>query len=495
MSHWRISLVLGLLSPALFAAAAPQAPDAPRGVVLVIVDTLRYDRVGRATPRIERFAKDATVFTAAHSQAPWSLPSATSLFTSMQPSRHGLLNRYVDFSADPLVLARLGQVTPEARTIGEVFREDGWKTAAFTGGAGFAGEIGLSAGFDVYDDSPTFSGLDRTVPLALKWLSTLKPSDRFLLIVHGYDVHPYRPGALKPDVLAAYKRMREARLENKPVQSTPAERKAIVAAYDKQVKEMDARLAPLFARLDEKDLRDRVLVALTADHGQELFDRGGVDHGSTLFEEMLHVPLIVRLPGAAASRVDSPARLVDLMPTFMDYAGIRADASLSSQMDGVSLRPLLEGRPLPLDSFAETDFLLSVSLRSVLTRDGWKAVLDRQTNKLSLYRLADDPGELKDVAAEHADVAASLGERLRGAWKARGLDADGARRGIWKALRPQGKALQLYDLSSDPYLTRDLADIKPELAADMSTEFGKASQQGYQPSEALKRKLREAGYW
>jgi arylsulfatase A-like enzyme len=464
-----------------------------RGVVLIIVDALRYDRVGASTPVIERFAKGASVFTAARSQAPWSLPSATSLFTSMHPSRHGMINRYVDFSADPLVLARLGQVRPEARTIGEVFREAGWKTAAFTGGAGFAGESGLSAGFDVYDDSPTFSGFDRTAPLALRWLSSLKPDDKFFLIVHGYDVHPYHPGRLNPEMLALHKKLREERLDGKPTEATEAQKKILIDSYDHAVEAMDKRLEPLLKELAEVKYRN-TLVALLADHGEELFDRGGVDHGSTLYEELIHVPLIVRLPRPGSPRIDAPVRLVDLMPTLLDYAGVAPDFSLGAQMDGLSLRPLIEGHPLALDSFAETDFLLSSSLRSVVTRDGWKAVLDRTSGRVELYRLSDDPGERRDLAGEKPELAQKLGERLSGSWSAKGLAAEGVRRGIWKALRLGGRT-QLYDLSADPYLLDDLAEKKKDLALDLGVEFARQPSEDHKPSEALRRKLREAGYW
>ena len=417
------SLLLSAVLPLASWSAVPAASTATaRGIVLVVVDTLRADRVGaasggigRGTPELDRFAKTAVVFTSARSPSSWSLPAALSLMTSMQPSRHGVLNRYRDFLAEPPVPIHLKDERPDARTLAEVLRAAGWRTAAFTGGAGWAGESGLASGFEVFDDSPTFSGFERTVPAALRWLDAVKPGERFFLLVHGYDVHPFYPGRLPAPLLARHKALRSAGIEGKPVAATDAEKRALTQSYDQAVAAMDRRLAPLLGRLLRGERPDTAVV-ITGDHGEELFDHGGVDHGMTLFEEVLRVPLLVRAPGLRPRRIAASVSLIDLMPTFLELAGVIWDAALGAQMEGASLRPLLEGRPLELDTFAETDYLLSTALRAVVTRDGWKGIWDRSADRMSLYRLAEDPGERRDLSKERADEAAGLEHRL---WRMR----------------------------------------------------------------------------
>ncbi|MCX5796087.1 MAG: sulfatase [Elusimicrobia bacterium] len=471
-------LLLTVLSSSAWSAEPAASTVTVRGIVLVVVDTLRADRVGaasggsgRGTPELDRFAGGAAVFTAARSPSSWSLPAALTLMTSMLPSRHGVLNRYRDFLAEPPVPARLKDERPDARTLAEVLRAAGWRTAAFTGGAGWAGESGLGAGFEVFDDSPTFSGFERTVPAALRWLDAVKPGERFFLLVHGYDVHPYYPGRLPAALLARHKTLRAAHIEGKPVEASAEEKRALTQSYDQAVAAMDRRLAPLLGRLSRREASDTAVV-FTGDHGEELFDHGGVDHGMTLFEEVLRVPLLVRAPGLRPRRVAAAVGLIDLMPTLLDLAGVSGDAALGSQMEGVSLRPFLEGSPLELDTFAETDYLLSTALRAVATHDGWKGIWDRSARRTALYRLAEDPGERRDLSQQLTAEAAGLEQRLWNLSASSGPvkeNPSAAWRRTLDSMRAQG-ALPLIDLSS----TFDAFDLNPAPLAERLQELGVA---------------------
>lgn len=408
---WAAALGLLLVAARPAAGQAPVCPDC--SLVVIGLDDVRADRaVPERMPRLGRFAEGAAAFTQAVSPAPWTLPAFISLFTSLHPSRHGVVNRYKDFSAEPPVPARLADSRPGARTLSQVLRSRGLRTAAFTGGAGVAGSYGLAAGFEVYDDSATFGGFGRSVPLALSWLEARQAGERFFLFVHGYDAHPFHPEHFTAKEAAEFRRRRDDGFDRKPRPAGGAERRRRVRRYDAALARLDRDLAPLLDRLDRPDLRDRVVVAVVGDHGEELFEHGGVDHGLTLYDEVLRVPLLLRAPGLPARRVDFQVRTLDLMPTLLDLLGVGSGPGLAAQMEGVSLLPALRGEAMALDAFSETDFLLHAFLRSLRTADGWKAIHDRQSLATKLFRLGDDPGERRDLAGTEPARLRAMEERI-----------------------------------------------------------------------------------
>ncbi|MBI5240632.1 MAG: sulfatase-like hydrolase/transferase [Elusimicrobia bacterium] len=456
---WAAALAM-LLGAARPAAAEPgRCPDC--SLVVIGLDDVRADRVaargGGPGPalRLDRFAQDAVVFTQAVSPAPWTLPAFISLFTSLHPSRHGVVNRYSDFSAEPPVPASLAKSCPAARTLAQVLRGRGLRTAAFTGGAGVTGSYGLAAGFEVYEDSSTFGGFGRSVPKALSWLDSLKSGERFFLFVHGYDAHPFNPEHFSEKEAADFRRRRDDGFDKKPRPAGRAERRKLIWLYDEAMARLDRNLAPLLDRLDRPDLRGRVLVAVVGDHGEELFEHGGVDHGLTLYDEVLRVPLLLRLPGAPARRVDFQVRTLDLMPTLLDLLGAAPDPALAAQMEGVSLLPALRGEAMELDAFSETDYLLHSFLRSLRTSDGWKAIHDRSSLATRLFRLAQDTGEKKDLAEAEPVRLRSLEERLLTTGDPEPLAAGtrGTVKGRWKTVR-EGERTWSFDLWQDPLRAR-----------------------------------------
>lgn len=373
------------------------------GLILISVDALRADRLGPLTPNLQRFAARSVRFSNASAQAPWTLPSMGAAFTSLPPRRHLLTNRFAVFGETERELARL---SPKTRTLAEAFKAAGWETAAFTGDAGLDGAFGFSRGFDVYFDSRPFAGFTTTIPMARDWLKERKKP--FFLFLHGYDVHSRHEDAEDP----AYAALRRAVLDGETLKvQTSTE---IAAAYDARAAAADARLGPF---LDDVSKMKGVILAVISDHGEELFEHGAVDHGHALYEESLRVVLLLSGPGLKPMVIKDQVRLLDLAPTLLDLAGVK-DEAFSKQAQGVSLRPLLEGKPLALDSVAETDYLFRFSKRSLRTSEGEKYILDLESLKAEVYDLKSDPGEKKDLSADKAR-AARLDARLRSALQAR----------------------------------------------------------------------------
>ena len=199
--RWFFSCALLCLGATAQAAAAPPDAAALRdyNVIIVDFDTLRADRLGALgnprplTPNLDAVASKSYLFTGAVAQAPWTLPSTMSFFTSLYPHRHSLVNKFSLFTEERKELAHLPR---RFTTLAQVFARNGYATAGFTGDAGLEAHFGFGNGFDVYFDSITFGGLDLTLPLAWDWLQTHQDR-KFFLFVQGYDVHgqyPVPPG-------------------------------------------------------------------------------------------------------------------------------------------------------------------------------------------------------------------------------------------------------------------------------------------------------------
>jgi arylsulfatase A-like enzyme len=435
--------------------SADQTPAeaAPSGVVFVLVDALRADRLGcygnprNASPNLDALAKDGTLFRNAIAPAPWTLPTMATLWTSLSPSVHGA-TRISDLSPQDV---RPVAVLDESRvTFAEVMRDNGFQTAAFVDGTYPRRVFGLAQGFDLFLDAER-PGIRLNVEALLDWLDRERP-ERFFAYVHTLEVHsPYTPDKLllpenaEPDdasrrmkeVLAeerkryaefdfnpgyrgrihGYWTMAKPGHERRNLDPLPeADQEQLVALYDRGVAYADYWIGQLIQGLAERGLLEHTVVVITSDHGDELLDHGGVEHGETFYDEMIRVPLIVRVPGLAQGRVIEPqVGLVDLMPTLLDLLRVPHDLFLQ----GRSFVPLLKGeRWEEAPVFSEAS-IFGPHHGSVRTRD-WKYIESREGTEL--YDLRGDPGERKNVCASQEAVCASFAEQLH-AWRVRNANA------------------------------------------------------------------------
>ena len=434
--------------------AAPVAPPAPKAdpadpydwkaragdldIIVISMDCLRYDRTGLSpqfpdrTPNLRAFAEQAVVFHAAQSAAAWTVPGHMSIWTARLPSRHGLVNKLAPGPDDKLVDAQLSADIP---TWPETFAAAGWEAAAFTGDAGVSKRFGYGRGFTTFLDDRKFGGMDHSGPPAMEWLRAQSASKdkRFLLFFHGYDVHGQAP--LPPDVDArslqpAYRgpldggieeqgRYREQALQaiKKPGDPaslagklSPQDAAFLLAVYDKKTEIADARMGQMLALLKETGAWDNAIVALVSDHGEEFMEHGAIDHGYSLYEEQLHVPMMIHFPEQKTRRdVLDPVRTLDLFPTLADALGLPQIPGT----DGASLLPFLRGQsPPPGPLIAESDYRLYVHLRAIRKGD-YKLILDMSDGKKELYNLRADPGEQRDLSAAEPKIAYELEQELR----------------------------------------------------------------------------------
>jgi len=374
-------LAVALIDTAGCRRRPPEAAEAPRAsVLLVTIDTLRADHVGAygdreaRTPHLDALAAAGTLFTEALSPAPLTLPAHSTLLSGLDPPRHGVHDNgtYV-FPAD-------------VPTLATVMQARGWATGAFVGAFVLDRRFGLARGFDAYDDRIGRARQGASVleserrcgevaGAAAQWIA--RQAGPFLAWVHFYEPHaPYDPPP--------------------PFREAHAGR-----PYDGEIAAADACLGQVVEAARGK-AGERLLVAVTADHGEALGEHGERTHGFFVYQPTLRVPLLIGGPGMErGGRRGGLARASDLMPTLLARLGVPAPSGL----DGHDLLAAPSR-----ESYAETEYPQALGfapLRSV--RLGALKLIDAP--RPELFDLDADAGEAHDLAAARpADV-----ERLRAA--------------------------------------------------------------------------------
>ena len=219
--------------------------------------------------------------------------------------------------------------------------------------------------------------------------------------------------------------LREEGLEKGRLTPRPADVRFWRAVYDEKVARADAQFAHFLAEFDALGVTGKTLFVLTSDHGTELYEHDRLDHGFTLYDEQVRVPLVLKLPdrAAAGAAVDARVSSIDLMPTVLDLLDVAVPERVRAQLRGRSLVPAMRGEPLEArDAFAETDYREYTFKRSVVAPDGWKLIYTLETKARELYDLTADPGEQTNLAGAAPARADELERRLFAHFKAIGHD-------------------------------------------------------------------------
>ncbi len=359
------ALALGALAgcskspaPAAPAVATESLPD----IVLVSIDSLRPDHLGcygyrlPTSPNIDLLAAGGVRCEQALSTTSWTLPAHAALFTGLNDSTHGLVTNGL-------------RLSEHATTLAQCLARRGYRTAGFFGGPYLHPAFGLGQGFETWESCMTpvteqlitdgklggeAAHADVTGPRTLAALGRFleQPDPRPLfLFVHLFDVHyDYNPPPadvlpFDPDYTGT---LDFSHLESNPAISkdmSPRDKQHLVALYDGEIRFTDRNLTQLLALLErQRSERSRLLV-VTADHGEEFFEHGHKGHQSSLYDELVRIPLIWNWPGHLQqdTLVREPVRIIDIMPTLLSVAGVKDPP----RMQGRNLWPLLTGKPLP----------------------------------------------------------------------------------------------------------------------------------------------------
>ena len=404
-----VNQVRARIERAARAAAPPPAPV--RGVVLLLIDTLRADRVGAVsgsfpTPALDAVGAAGAVFEHAYSTAAWTKPAVGSVLTGLHPWEHR-------------AITHRAALRPDIELLPERLQAAGVTTAALVANGYVSARFGFDRGWDRFEHTGLREHVDgpggghHLIARARDFVSSRAPDERFFLYLHTTDVHaPYRPDAAlvhrfdsTPDYAGAIDFERTPDLmrmiEQGELSPDAADRQRLRALYDAGVVEHDEELTTL---LQELLARDDILLIVVADHGEELFDHGSVGHGGRrLHEELVHVPLLVRWPAtfAPGTRVRSPVSLVDLSPTVLEALGLPSSIG-STRARSLRLATEERGRRV---TFGDAD------LQRGITDGRYKYVL-RSDGSAALYDLREDPSEAVDLAATHSVLREAMQAEL-----------------------------------------------------------------------------------
>lgn len=411
----RIKLALPLL---LLAAACGETKPQPH-VILVVVDTLRADALGcyghepAHTPALDAFAAESVQFNDAVSSSGWTLPSVGSLLTGVWPTLHKATGK----------VSLLRPISPDVPTAAELLVDEGYRTLGLANAAYLSPLLGLDRGFEVFDHQHAYNQdvrrADQTVSDAIAAVDKSDEDKPLFLLTHLFDSHlDYDPlpedlarateglsGPAPPLTLRGCKELAQDEPPSKELQAW------VRAVYDAEVAAIDRAFARLRAALEERGIWDEAIVILTSDHGEEFWEHGDFEHGHTLFNELIHVPLIVKAPRSAAidpRKVDAQVRVLDTLPTVFELCEFEQPKSFS----GRSYLTLMKGgteEERPAFSEATLYGPEEISWRT----ERWHLILDLDKKRERPEILIDREGDpAADVSELHPEVTVELRSQL-----------------------------------------------------------------------------------
>lgn len=459
-----LAFLLALLAGCGSEAPAPgesgTLPSPPRpaevrrdtDVVILLVDTLRADftslderKADRdPTPFLRELGDESVVFENAYSAGPWTLPSVASLVTGMHVAAHGVVDHD----------DKLMESVP---TLAACLAANGYQTAARYKNP-FAGPLaGLDRGYASSVHCPKqpnpghvrewLSDVDAALPIFL-YVHTTEPHDpQRLLRVSGPDapkesIELCRWYDLQMKYFRALARQSyQDRWQGPPVDFAEEQQKfldrltarqaEIYSVYEVGANEADARLRSIVEAIKARGRWDQTLLIVVADHGDEFGEHGGWQHDHSLYEEMVHVPMVMRFPGGefGGRRIKESSSLIDIAPTVIGYLGLTGPSLLGmDELDGRDWYTDLQNGNAEqvltrvVATRVNTNKRLHVALkargdRNLALRSGpWKAIWNHDLRTLELYNIEEDPLEQSNVAAEEPELTARLAERAEKRW-------------------------------------------------------------------------------
>ncbi|MGB5552429.1 MAG: sulfatase [Thermoanaerobaculia bacterium] len=429
-----VTMILGLaLGTGVVRVAERSSERTP--VLIILIDALRADHLGAygyerdTTPNLDRLAADSVLFERAISQATFTKASIASLLTGLYPHRHGV---YTGNKED-----QPGQITSdllrdELETLPEILLDRGFLTAAWVRNPHLMSYFGFDQGFIEYHDTHRSRWSHLVTKLFYRLFGSRDGSDRparvqFLLsrylswqeriarrypsfgYIHLLDLHdPYQPppgydrmfGTFEEDIYRDIdldrwgEFLKDVRTGRRELEESTVEQ--LKAYYDGELRLIDEKLGWFFEQLKEADLYDRSLLIVTSDHGDGFMEHGFISHSYRPYEELLRVPLLMKLPGqvSAGLRISSPVALVDLVPTILDLLAIDIPVGL----DGRVMLDLVDRQGREKQRIAGERIIISESGSATAVQDSTWKLLRLGAGKYELYNLKRDPGERVDLS-------------------------------------------------------------------------------------------------
>ena len=386
-------------------------------VVLVVIDTLRQDRVGiyspspSLTPTLDQLAAEGVVLDGL-APSSWTKPSTASVLTGLHPLRHQAYRR-----DDAL--------PEEAATLAEVFRQEGYRTVGVSANGWVSEGYGFAQGFDLFSSMLEVTGnaaasAEQVNAEVRRQVEELQPP--FFLYIHYVDPHtPYAPTEgpfdepLPPDLVRLVPLDDDDLDPHRLGARSPELVRQATSLYDAEVYSVDRELGRLLMDLERRELLETALIVITSDHGEELEDHGRMGHGHSVYEELVRVPLIFAGAGLEPRHEGEGRRptmtSMDIVPSILHQIGLGAALT--------KMPYRLDGSPrLGSGSSATTEGVL-LHLDDVTghglawIRDGRKLVLGKYPYVKSIFDVDEDPAESMDLLRSDAGNASLVGQELR----------------------------------------------------------------------------------
>lgn len=410
-----------MASLALLSCSRDQPPPPLQGAVLIVLDTVRADHLSAygyaspTSPELQKLASDSVVFEQTVSAAPWTRPSIAAILSGRYP---------VTATGDETV----------TRSLVDVVQRAGYRTAGFTEGGFFSRKFGMDQGFETYAeekgaiiDPQPGGGIANTFRQAETWLAE-HASDRFFLLIHTYEPHaPYvshhfTEGMERGVIGDRFPIALLDELQSGRLKLSEAEIAYVQALYHGDILHSDHYVGRFRETLRTLGLADRTLVVVTSDHGEEMAEHMPAnvgDHGHSLYDDLLLVPLIVHDPRVASPvrRVRSQVRTIDVLPTILDLLNVPAEPAL----DGASLVPVMRGVETA-DREAISGWNRKGKPRASIRADGYKYLVTvgktatrpvlQPPPDHELFDLRQDPGEKRNLYEAQPERAKAMHEIL-----------------------------------------------------------------------------------
>ncbi|MEM9553437.1 MAG: sulfatase [Acidobacteriota bacterium] len=413
-------------------AAAVDGPN----LLLISLDALRADRLGLhghrvegvdggTSPFLDQMAERGVVFRNGFANTHGTPPSHTTMFTSLYQETHGV-SMPGAWQGRGATDRQIGHRVPDRLVVlPELLQQAGYATVAVTGAGFMSDDFGFDQGFDVFIDDPV--NVERGVRRLVDALRDVSDTGRpVFALFHTYEIHsPYDPPRAYRERFGAegtgFEPTSEALLEvvrgkRPPLDDAESERTRRL--YDAGIRYTDDALRTLWAELETSGFLDDALVVITSDHGEELGDRGRWLHPGSLYDELIHVPLLLIGTGSQAlapAAIETQASHIDLLPTFCAAAALPVpETATGRDLVGIVQDEIERGRPARRPVVSQ----YADRMYSVRTRE-WKLIERHPPDKEvwhSLYNLVRDPGERRDVAKRRPVIAGRYLELLE-AWR------------------------------------------------------------------------------
>ncbi len=427
-------------------------------ILFIVVDTLRADSLSCygyekiKTPNIDSLAHNGVLFEHAISQAPWTLPSMASLFTSFYPSVHNGEKRRTSKTPN-IPSTSYSKINGNITWLPEILKNAGYQAQAFIVNPVLAQSFGFSKGYDEFfnlmypstDDKSkkrraflwtyllgteiisenvfykTFVAKNENTTITQRTINWLEASKQkpFFLWVHYLDPHfPYERDKIYNLASSYNGRLKDegfVRTLDKffiwlgKYNLTTADKNYLKLIYDEEIMFVDEEIGLILKKLKELGIDNNTLIVLTSDHGEEFWEHNYYEHGHSLYQELVHVPMIFYYPKKFPKglKITSQVRSIDVMPTILEMLSIRHDLN----MQGESLLPLIAGEETK-DRVAFSESLLYYVERKSIRDGKYSFIFFPDYNKMELYNIQEDPLELNNIVLQNPRLALEFKNKI-----------------------------------------------------------------------------------